>query len=321
MAVIHKGKYDLRRSLRSATLLACLCLPLAVLTAALTVLLYIDCGERLQQLASGWQDSFCAYTVTPGDAAVFEESWHGTLWAVLRGLLQAIGWLIFGGTVALPGVTGLTIAVLLARLFVPAIRRCRELRATARGMTDALKLLRPMPKSSHLFLNKRIVFENETSQPDMILVGTGGVIVLEVRNCPGLIEGSVSDTTLRVRTPDGEVEKLRNPARQAAANATHLNGYLSSQGVNVWVTPCVLFVHENASAYVSVPEALFADGRRTRIASCIVTDAESFWAQIGRGFANGQLMPQDAAEQIAGLIQRAAHRKKRRGAVSGKFIR
>lgn len=312
MAVIHKSRHDPRRRLGPAAMLMLLCLPLAIAAAALTAVFYIDCADRLLPLAGGWRESFVRWAVEPGDSAVFAEAWHVTLWTVLRAVLTGAGWVIYGGTIALPGLVGLGLTALLLRLFPPACRRFRELRARVRGMNDALTLLKPMPGSSHLFVHKRFVYEGETSQADMILVGTGGVAVIEVRNLSGLIEGCVTDTTLRRRLPNGEVEKIRNPARQAVAHVTRLSGYLNDLGLNVWVTPCVLFVNEEASAYVSAPEEMIVDGRRTRISSCVMTDAVSFWEQMGRGFANGRLLNQTMVEQLAQAIRKAPESRKRR---------
>ncbi|MBQ7849242.1 MAG: NERD domain-containing protein [Clostridia bacterium] len=311
MAVIHKSKHDPRRRLRAATLLMILCLPLALLTAVLGVLFYIECFDRLKSLAHAWQGSFSHWAIAPGETAAFTEAWHRTLWSVLRAVLRAVGWVIYGGTLALPGLTGLGVTALLLRIFLPCCRRFRELRARVRGMKTAVRLLGPMPGNAHLFVHKRFVFEGEESQADLILVGTGGVLLIEVRNLSGLIEGSVTDPSLKRRLPNGDVQKIRNPARQAAAHVTRLSGYLNSRGLNVWVTPCVLFISPGASAYVTAPEELIADGRRSRISSCVVTDAVSFWDQLGRSFAMGCQLGQPLVEQLAEEIRRAPEGKRR----------
>lgn len=312
MAVIHKSRHDPRRRLGPAALLMILCLPLALAAVALSAVFYLDCADRLAALAASWRDSFVRWAIVPGDSAAFTQSWHETLWTVLRTALQGVGWLIYGGTLAMPGVVGLALAALLIRLFPLACRRFGELRARVRGMNDALKLLGPMPRGCHIFVHKRFCFEGETSQADMILVGTGGVMVIEVRNHAGLIEGSVTDTALRCRLPGGDVEKIRNPARQAVVHVTRLSGCLNSLGMNVWITPAVLFANEAASAYVSAPEELISDGRRTRLSACVVTDAENFWPLAGRSFANGHVLNQGMADQIALAISKLPEGKKRR---------
>lgn len=311
MAVIHKSRHDPRRKLGPAALLMLLCLPLALTAVALSAVFYMDCGDRLGDLAAAWRDSFVRRAIVPSDSAAFTQSWHETLWTVLRAVLQGVSWLIYGGTLALPGMVGLALAALLIRLFPLACRRFGDVRARVRSMKAALRLLGPMPRGCHIFVHKRFCFEGESSQADMILVGTGGVMVIEVRNQSGLIEGSVTDASLRCRLPSGDVEKLRNPARQAVAHVTRLSGYLNSLGINVHVTPAVLFASEAASVYVSVPEELISDGRRTRLSACVMTDAENFWPLAGRSFANGHVLNQGLADQIALAITKAPEGKKR----------
>ena len=128
---------------------------------------------------------------------------------------------------------------------------------------------------------------------------------MEVRGGPGIIEGCVTDAVLYRRDSEGDVEKLRNPARQAVAGVTRLSNLLASQGLTVRVTPCVLFVHPEASAYVHLPELLETGRRRTRISSCVMTDATSFWEDLGRGIASGRVLSQSAVDQIVAAIRKA----------------
>lgn len=305
MAVIHKSRRDPRRAMRAARRLMILCWPLALLTAALTVLFYIDCRAALWTLACRWRDSFAAWALGPGQELSFAQEWHETLWTAAETALRGVSWAIFGGTLALPALLGLGLTVLFAALFRPARKRYRTLRARVNGMAAALKLLRQLPKSCHLFTHRRIVFDGGSAEPDVILAGPGGVAVLEVRNASGLIEGCVTDQVLRRRLPSGEVEKLRNPARQAVSHVMRLSNYLSSAGLSVGVIPCVLFVHPEASVYVVPPEQVIIEERRTRVSSCIMTDATSFWEALGRDFAGGRQLSQGMVEQIITAIRKA----------------
>lgn len=310
MARIHKGRGDPRRLLRRARLLTALCWPLAVAALLLTGLFLWQCGERLLALATAWRESFTAWAVAPGAGKVFPETWMNALWQVAEVLLRGVGWTIWGLTLALPPLLGLALAALMIRLFRPALRQYRQVRAEVSAVRTAMKLLAPMPDSCHIFLYPRIVFEGQVSQPQMVLVSPGGVAVLGVNGLSGLMEGCVTDTVLIRRYGEDEVEKLRNPVRPVVANVTRLSNYLASQGVSVWVIPCVAFVHPEASAYVHLPDAQPGNGRRTRVSSCVVTDAASFWEDIGRRMASGRTLPQKTVDQIVLAIRRA--RKKRK---------
>lgn len=309
MAHIHKGKHDPRRMMHRSRRLTVLCWPVAVLTAALTVLLYVQGGERLLALADSWREGFISGAVGTGSGVHFDEEGLQTLWQILQRLLQGVGWAIWGLTLALPGLLGLGVTVLMICMFRPARRRYLELRAQNAAFREAMKLLAPLPDRCHIFQHKRIVFEDGAAEPELMIAGPGGLAVLEIRDGAGIIEGAVTDAVLWRRTADGDAEKLRNPARMAVANVTRLSNYLSSEGLSVHVTPCVLFVHPEASAYVTPVDLLQSGGRRTRISTCVVTDATSFWDDLGRDFANGRVLSQNAVEQLVTTLRKAPEGK------------
>ncbi len=298
MAHIHRGKHDPRRLMRRSRTLMLLCWPLAVLAAVLTVLLYWQSAGRLLALATSWRESFTAWAIAPGASVTFNEAWHGTLWLALETILRGVGWGIFGLTMAAPGLMGLGLAIGMIGVFRPAVKQYRQLRARVQAMQAALKLLAPMPDSCHIFLHKRIIVEDKAADTELILVSPGGVVVAEVRGGPGIIEGCVTDAVLYRRYGEGDVEKVRNPARPAVVGTTRLSNFFTSWGINARVTPCVLFVHPEASAYVHQPDPLEMGGRRTLISTCVMTDATSFWEDLGRGLASGRVLARGTVEQI-----------------------
>ena len=305
MAVIHKGKCDPRKKLRRTAVLLTLCWPVALCALALTAAFYWLGWERLLSLAQGWRRGFMAWALQPGAGVDGTQEWLQTLWHAAETALTGVGWGLYGLTLALPGLLGLGLAALLIGLFRPALREYRSLRAKTQAVTAALKLLAPLPGSCHIFRHKRIVLEDAAMQTELILVGPGGVMVMEVRGETGLIEGCVTDAVLRRRCPNGDVEKLRNPARPAVAGALRLTQLLQRQGIHVHVQPCVLFVSEAASVYVQPPEMLESGGRRARISACVMTDATSFWDQLGRSYASGQALTHTAVEAIVTAIRKA----------------
>ena len=286
-----------------------LCWPVALATLLLTGLFYWQCGGRLLNLAHAWQEGFLTFSTAAETAADFAEAGQQTIGQVLQGLLTGLSWGIFGLTMVLPGLLGLGTAILMAKLFRPTRRRYRQLRARVMAMSAALKMLGPMPDACHIYLYKRIWYEGAVLEPEMLLVSPGGVAVVEIRDVPGMVEGCVTDAVLYRRTPEGDVEKIHNPARRAVANVTRLGNFLASEGLRVWVTPCVVFVHPDASAYVHPPEAHEATGRRTLTSSCVITDATSFWEDIGRQFAAGRLLPQTTVDKLLTLLHKAPEKR------------
>lgn len=311
MAVIHRGRFDPRKRMRRARTLTALCWPTAALSLGLTVCLYVTGSDRLLALAEAWRESFLAWAMSPGAEAATAADWLQSLWRVAAYVIRGAAWAIFGLTMGLPGLLGVGLTVLCACLLRPALREYRSVRARVKAVSEALRLLAPMPASCHIFRNKRIISEGVIAQPELILVGPGGVAVMEVRSVPGMIEGCVTDAVLRRRCPDGDVEKMRNPARPAVACATRLSNLLASLGLKVHVLPCVVFVHPDASVYVTPPDVLQTGGRRTRISTCLMTDATSFWEEMGRAYANGRVLRQETVDAIVTAIRKAPEGRRR----------
>ena len=307
MAIIHRGKQDPRRRMRRARTLMLLCWPVALLSLALTVLLYLQCTGRLLALAQAWQGSVAELAASPG---VFREEWHAMLWQAVETLCDGAGWTVFGLTLAGPGLLGVGLAVVLLRMFAPAGKQYRRLRAQVRATDAAMQLLAPMPDSCHIFLHRKVCYEGAAIDPGILLVSQGGVAVLEVRDAPGIVEGCVTDAVLWRRHHNGDSEKIHNPARRAVASVVRLSNFLASRGLRVRVTPCVVFVHPEASAYVQPPEPHEAGGRRTLVSSCVMTDAASFWEDFGRSLASGRVLPQATAEAIVSALDKAPEGRK-----------
>lgn len=311
MAVIHKGKRDPRKRLRRTAALLVLCWPVALCALVLTAAFYWLGWARLLSLAQNWRGSFMAWALQPGADLDGAQEWLRTLWQAAETALTGVGWGLYGLTLALPGLLGLGLAALMIGLFRPTLREYQALRAKVQAVTEALKLLAPLPDSCHIFRHKRIVLADAAVQTELILVGPGGVVVMEVRGETGIIEGCVTDAVLRRRCPDGEVEKLRNPARPAVAGTVRLTQLLQAQGIHVQVLPCVLFVSGAASVYVQPPEMLESGGRRTRISACVMTDATSFWDQLGRSYASGRVLTQTSVDAIVAAIRKAPEGRQR----------
>lgn len=310
MAVIHRSKTGLRRRKRAAGALVILCWPLAIAAAVLTVLFYIECIGALLHLSAAWRDAFTAWAIAPPAAAA--QEWVAALDRVLAALLQGVSWCIYGLTMAAPALLGAAAAILLARLHRPGVSRWQDLCTRARTEKAAMALLRQLPDSCHLFLNRRLLFDGGTSEMDVVIVGPGGTAVVDVKNHAGLIEGCVTEAVLYRKRPDGGVDKLRNPARQVVGHVTRLSNYLRSVNVPAGVVPCVLFVNPGASVYVHPPDDVIISGRRSRISSCIMADTTSFWEMLGRELGGGRVLNRSAVEQVTAAILKAPKGRRER---------
>lgn len=234
-----------------------------VIIAALAV---IVCGYRYIVLAPGYFPEDPVLKVQPlldGMSAWVDENVADVpvigdlleMALVLAGL--ALGLAEIGLTVLWPLLLGL-VMILFAAAAGSAAKEAQHIReAGVRGERIALELAQQLPAGCHVFTNQIIWFErkdekrgtdgdgkrSKRSELDLILVGPGGVAIVEVKHYSGAISGNMRDEELRRITPGGREKKIRNPAKQIGTHVWRLSNYLKSQGQRVWIDPYVLFTH------------------------------------------------------------------------------
>lgn len=113
------------------------------------------------------------------------------------------------------------------------------------GEKNALELLRSLPDDYHVFANCTLEYNGGSSETDLIVVGPGGVSVVEVKNVKGCISGSCADRELEVVKTDqygiDHEKTLYNPVKQVGTHVYRLAGLLRSTGHRAWVRGYVLF--------------------------------------------------------------------------------
>lgn len=88
-------------------------------------------------------------------------------------------------------------------------------------------------------LFRNVVLPGHQGDIDAILVGPRGIYALEVKAYSGYHRNQGKKWQKRRLGVWHTVDS--NPTRQALRNAQHLHDYLESQGVGVWVEPCVVW--------------------------------------------------------------------------------
>lgn len=175
------------------------------------------------------------------------------------------------------------------------------LRAGVEGERYALSLARKMSRSCHVFVNKYIPYDGHWSETDLILVGPGGVAIVEVKNWSGQVQGDASDEQIA----RGGGRTQHNPVRQVGTHVYRLKNYLRSKGVNVWVVPCVVFVHPRVKLNITgVPDLYQPDERGT-----VVITARQFRDRLARPMENGNSLTPEQIQQVVRAIKAAPARK------------
>jgi len=118
------------------------------------------------------------------------------------------------------------------------------------GLAQALNL----PEGYHVFTNVTISYQNYSQETDLIIVGTKGVYIIEVKNHNGKIVGD-ADATEWVQHKIGrgggrESKKISNPIKQVKGQVYKLSKFLKEQGINVWVEGIVLFTNDKVTVNV-----------------------------------------------------------------------
>ena len=144
--------------------------------------------------------------------------------------------------------------LLLALLIVRMRRNARSAairRAGVRGEDMALKQLqKALPGNYHLFSNVVVDYDGGRSETDLIVVGPGGVTVVEVKNYSGEVQGRAESARLTHVKNSGS-ESIYNPLRQVATHVHRVSGYLRQNHQGVWVRSAVFFVNPKLRVNIS----------------------------------------------------------------------
>lgn len=111
------------------------------------------------------------------------------------------------------------------------------------GLIEALNL----PEGYHVFTNVTISYQNYSQETDLIIVGTKGVYIVEVKNHNGKIIGDAEASQWmqhKIGRGGGRYsKKISNPVKQVKGQVYKLSKFLKEQGINVWVEGVILFTN------------------------------------------------------------------------------
>lgn len=122
-------------------------------------------------------------------------------------------------------------------------------RAGVLGESRALKVLKTLPDTYHIFSNvtidQKIGEEKKKSELDHLVVGPSGIFVIEVKNHYGKITGTADDHHWQQKKSGkqgGVIEgTLYNPTKQVSTHVFRLSKKLQHLGVHSWVQGVVFF--------------------------------------------------------------------------------
>jgi len=124
-------------------------------------------------------------------------------------------------------------------------RRYNILLSGIKGERSLEKIARRHKNNYDIFINYPIQYKRNRSEIDMILIGTNGIIIIEVKNHSGTLCGSDSDEkwSQYKHYKDGKntEAEMKNPIKQVTRQRDILKSILHSGGVDAWIDGVVYF--------------------------------------------------------------------------------
>lgn len=114
-----------------------------------------------------------------------------------------------------------------------------------KGENRAFDELAKLSERYHVFNNVQLHCEGRSREIDILVVGTNGVFVVEVKNHNGFISGDIAEhqwTQHKTGRKGGEYSKdMRNPVMQVKGQVYSLAKNLQTAGYQAWVEGIVYF--------------------------------------------------------------------------------
>lgn len=128
-------------------------------------------------------------------------------------------------------------------------RRYNVLNSGRRGEKQLYKTVRHLSGNNIIFCNLPIRYKRGRSEADMLIISHKGIIIIEVKNHSGTIQGSWKSDKwqqrkfYRDKTVDIEMD---NPIKQMRRQRDIVKSILNAAGEDVWIDTVLYFSNANA---------------------------------------------------------------------------
>ena len=129
------------------------------------------------------------------------------------------------------------------------VRRYNVLTSGRRGERMLYKTVRHLSGNNIIFCNLPIRYKRGRSETDMLIINNRGVIIIEVKNHSGTIQGSWKSEkwTQRKFYHDKTVDiEMDNPIKQMRRQRDIVKSILNAAGEDVWIDTVLYFSNPNA---------------------------------------------------------------------------
>ena len=147
------------------------------------------------------------------------------------------------------GIVAIILIFLCNSAYVFLVRKYNVLTSGRRGERILYKTVRHLSGNNVIFCNLPIRYKRGRSETDMLIIGDRGVIIIEVKNHSGTIQGSWKSEkwTQRKFYRDKTVDiDMDNPIKQMRRQRDIVKSILNAAGENVWIDTVLYFSNPNA---------------------------------------------------------------------------
>lgn len=136
-------------------------------------------------------------------------------------------------------------------------RRYNVLSSGRRGERDLFNAVRHLSGNNIIFCNLPIRYKRGRSEADMLIINHKGIIIVEVKNHSGTIEGSWKSDKWEQRKHyrDKTVNiDMDNPIKQMRRQRDIVKSILNAAGEDVWIDTVLYFSNVNAKLRLNLRE-------------------------------------------------------------------
>lgn len=138
-------------------------------------------------------------------------------------------------------------------------RRFNVLNSGRRGEKELFKSICHLKKmgSSVIFCNLPIRYKRGRSEADMLIIGRKGIIIIEVKNHSGTIQGTWKSEKWEQRKfyrNNNITIEMDNPIKQMRRQRDIVKSILNAAGENVWIDTILYFSNDNAKLRLELRE-------------------------------------------------------------------
>ncbi len=136
-------------------------------------------------------------------------------------------------------------------------RRFNVLNSGRRGERELFKSIRQLKGNNIIFCNLPIRYKRGRSEADMLLIGHKGIIIIEVKNHSGTIQGSWKSDKWEQRKfyrNNTMLIDMENPIKQMRRQRDIVKSILNAAGENVWIDTVLYFSNDNVKLRLDLRE-------------------------------------------------------------------